>query len=567
MKELADLLSSAREASAAGEPMAVATIIGVRGSTYRREGARMLVTRSGRLTGSISGGCLEGDVAVVAGDVMERCLPRVMLYDLTADDDAVWGLGLGCNGAIEVFVEPVTGDDLLWQAAEAVLDGAALGLVTVVEGGAAVPAGGRIAVWPDGRCQGGLGDAALDKAAARIVLSASGAHRSRIHVLGAEDGPQIRLFVEALHPPLRLIVCGAGHDAIPVVRLASQLGWRVLVVDRREAFLTPERFPGATGFLRTEFPEAGGTVPTDSLSFVLVMTHNYVHDRDLLRAFLPTPARYLGMLGPRARTEKILRELVAEGVAIGDDRRAQIYGPVGLDIGGDTPDEIALAALSEILAVARGRAGGFLRARAGPIHLPAQNAGSLVSAVILAAGASTRMGRPKLAIPVRGTPMIRRVVEAALASRCGETIMVLGTHAELYRSLLDGLAVRIVENPDPTRGMASSIRAGIESVSPDASGAVILLADQPFVSAEVIDRLIESAAGAGRRIVASEHHGAATPPVFFPRAFFPELLALEGDRGARSVIQSHPGEYVLVPLPESCAADVDTSADLSAIDE
>ncbi len=544
--------------------MAVATIIGVRGSTYRREGARMLVTRSGRLTGNISGGCLEGDVAAVAGEVMEGNLPRVVLYDLTADDDAVWGLGLGCNGAIEVFVEPVGGDDLLWQAAEAVIGGATLGLVTVVEGGDTVPAGGRMAVWPGGRCQGSLGDAAVDAEAARMVLSASGALRSRVHDLRPEGGPHLRLFVEALHPPLRLIVCGAGHDAIPVVRLASQLGWRVLVVDGREAFLTPERFPGAAGFVRTEFPEAGHAVPTDSLSFVLIMTHNYVHDRDLLRAFLPTPVQYLGMLGPRARTEKILRELQAEGVAISDDRRAQIYGPVGLDIGGDTPDEIALAALGEILAVARGRAGGFLRARTGPIHLPAQDADPFVSAVILAAGASTRMGRPKLAIPVRGTPMIRRVVAAALASRCGEAIIVLGTHADLYRSLLDGLAVRIVENPDPTEGMGSSIRVGIEAVSPEATGAVILLADQPFVPEEAIDRLIEAAAVEGRRIVASACHGTVGPPAYFHRAFFPELLALRGDHGARSVIQSHLQEVVTIPLPESYAADVDTSADLPA---
>lgn len=567
MKELAEILSSAREAATSGEPMAVATIIGVRGSAYRREGARMLVTRSGRLTGNISGGCLEGDVAVVAAEVMERRLPRVMLYDLTADDDAVWGLGLGCNGAIEVFVEPVAGDDLLWQAMEAVLGGATLGLVTVVEGGATVPAGGRIAVWPDGRCQGSLGDAAVDELAVRIVSRAPGALRSRAHTVDAEGGAQLRLFVEALHPPPRLIICGAGHDAIPVVRLASQLGWRVLVVDRREAFLTPERFPGATGFVRTEFAQAGRTVPTDPLSFVLVMTHNYLHDRDLLRAFLPTPARYLGMLGPRARTDKILRELAAEGVAIGDERRAQIYGPVGLDVGGESPDEIALSALAEILAVARGREGGFLRARTGPIHLPAQDAGPLVSAVILAAGASTRMGRPKLAIPVRGTPMIRRVAEAALASRCGEVIVVLGTHAELYRSLLDGLAVRIVENPDPARGMGSSLRTGAESVSSIASGVVILLADQPFVSADVINRLIEAAAADRRRIVASAHRGVACPPAYFPRRFFPELTALEGDRGARSVIQAHAGECVLVPLPESCAVDVDTGADLSTIGE
>jgi xanthine dehydrogenase accessory factor len=186
----------------------------------------------------------------------------------------------------------------------------------------------------------------------------------------ATGGP-VRLFIEVLHPPMRLVVCGAGHDAIPVVHFASRLGWRVLVVDRREAFLTHERYPGATGFCCTEFPDAGQAVPTDEHTYVLVMTHNYIHDRNLLRAFLPTPAAYIGMLGPRARTEKIVRELEADGVVIDPARRAQIFGPVGLDIGSETPDEIALAALGEILAVARGREGGFLRGRGGPIHATA----------------------------------------------------------------------------------------------------------------------------------------------------------------------------------------------------
>jgi xanthine/CO dehydrogenase XdhC/CoxF family maturation factor len=181
-------------------------------------------------------------------------------------------------------------------------------------------------------------------------------------------GGPLRLFVEVLHPPMRLAVCGAGHDAISMVRFAAQLGWRVLVVDRREAFLNHERFPGASGFVKTEFPAAGRVVPTDPPTAVLIMTHNYIHDRDLLRAFLPTPTAYLGMLGPRARTEKILRELQAEGVLISESRKPQIFGPVGLDIGSETPDEIALAALAEILAATRGREGGFLRSRSASIH-------------------------------------------------------------------------------------------------------------------------------------------------------------------------------------------------------
>jgi xanthine/CO dehydrogenase XdhC/CoxF family maturation factor len=372
MKELRDILQAVDEASARGEPLALATIVGVRGSTYRRAGARLLLTRSGQMTGNISGGCLEGDVAVVAGEVIEQRTPRLMMYDLTADDDAVWGLGLGCNGAIEVFIEPTSSDDLMWRAARVALEAdEAVVIATVIEGAGRVATGRRAVIWPDGRRQGSLGDPAADAEMLRLAEAALRERRSAIHAVRTPDG-QARVFAEVLHPPMRLIVCGAGHDAIPVVQFASLLGWRVLVVDRREAFLTRERFPGAAGFVKTEFPDAGRAVPTDAHTYVLIMTHNYIHDRDLLRAFLPTPAVYLGMLGPRARTEKILRELEQDGVTISPGRREQIFGPVGLDIGSEGPDEIALAALGEILATARGRAGGFLRARGGPIHTPAQ---------------------------------------------------------------------------------------------------------------------------------------------------------------------------------------------------
>ncbi|MGQ0551415.1 MAG: XdhC family protein [Armatimonadota bacterium] len=373
MKELAEILAAVASADARGEPTALATIIGVRGSTYRRPGARLLITQSGGQTGNISGGCLEGDVAVVAEEVLQTRTPRLMLYDLTADDDAVWGLGLGCNGAIEVFIEPIAADDSLWRAAkDAQESDETIVVATVVEGTASIPAGRRIVIGPGGR-RGMLGDRPVEAHVERLARAASVHRRSGTHSVSTASG-QLRLFVEVLHPPARLVVCGAGHDAIPVVGFASQLGWRVVVVDRREAFLNRERFPGATGFVRTEFPDAGRTAPTDVHTYVLIMTHNYIHDRDLLRAFLPTPAAYLGMLGPRARTEKILRELEADGVRIGSRRRAQIFGPVGLDIGSETPDEIALAALGEILAVARGREGGFLRERGAPIHTSAQEA-------------------------------------------------------------------------------------------------------------------------------------------------------------------------------------------------
>lgn len=189
-----------------------------------------------------------------------------------------------------------------------------------------------------------------------------------------------------------------------------------------------------------------------------------------------------------------------------------------------------------------------------------------ISALVLAAGGSTRMGRPKLAMPVAGTPMVRRAAQAAVQSRCREVVVVLGTHADVYRPLLDSLPVRVVENPDPTEGMGSSIRIGVEAVSADADGLVLMLADQPFVTPEVIDHLIHVAHSDRRRIVASAYAGTVGPPAYFDRALFLELLTLEGDRGARSVIEAYPKEGVALALPEGIAVDIDTGEDLPLLD-
>ena len=363
MKELIEILDAIDRFAAAREPMALATIVGVRGSTYRRQGARLLLTRSQQMVGNISGGCLEGDVMVVADEVMTSGQARLVTYDLTADDDVVWGLGLGCNGAVDIFVEPVDPSaEIFTLYRKAIAEERALAAVTVLSG-----AGRRLAVWADGARIGTLGDATMDDRAARAGTAAIQEGVSRIFSLPGSAGA-VQAFVEVLRPPIRLVVCGAGHDAVPVVQLAAQMGWRVVVVDSRERFLTRDRFPGARQFIKADPTSAPDRVPMDDRTYVVIMTHNYLHDRDLLRGFLRTGAEYLGMLGPRIRTEKILDELRRDGVTMSDRDRGRIFGPLGLDIGGETPEEIALAIVGEIQAVESGRRGGFLRERKGPIH-------------------------------------------------------------------------------------------------------------------------------------------------------------------------------------------------------
>ena len=370
MSELTDVLSAIESLNARGETMALATIVAVKGSTYRRPGARLLVPEEGDLVGNISGGCLEGDVADVARIVMREGIARIASWDLTADDDAVWGFGLGCNGAIEVFVEPAA------KAAEvagvlrmALEEERPICMVTVLESSVAgVDQGDRLLVRPGGTTQGSLGDAVIDAAAADAAAELLARERSEVRTLSGTGG-EARAFVEVLEPPLRLLICGAGHDAAPVVRAAAGLGWSPVVADDRPAFLNHERFPEASGFVVLERPdELGATAALDAGMYALVMTHNYLRDRDYLRELLASPVRFIAVLGPAARSQRLLMDLREEGVEISDRDLERIHGPAGLDLGAEGPEEIAAAIVAEIVAVKRERGAGFLRDRPGPIH-------------------------------------------------------------------------------------------------------------------------------------------------------------------------------------------------------
>ena len=367
MSEIGDVLAAIEGLSAKGERMALATIVAVRGSTYRRPGARLLVPEDGAPVGNLSGGCLEGDVADMARVVMEEGRARLAGWDLTADDDAVWGLGLGCNGAIEVFIEPAEKAAEVAGALRSALEAERpISVITVVESSNPdVDPGSRLVVRPGGTAEGSLGDAAIDAEAVRAAEALLREERSEVRRLG-ED---VRAFVEVLDPPLRLLVCGAGHDAIPLVRAASVLGWNVTVADDRPAFLTRDRFPEASGFVALDDPsDAAEAAGVDERTYVVVMSHHFLRDKEYVRSMLGSPAAYLGMLGPGARTERLLAELREEGVEIADPDRRRIHGPAGLDLGGEGPEEIAQAIVAEIVAVKRHRSGGFLRERPGPIH-------------------------------------------------------------------------------------------------------------------------------------------------------------------------------------------------------
>src|SRR5207244_468025 len=273
-------------------------------------------------------------------------------WDLTADDDAVWGLGLGCNGAIEIFVEPAKkAAEVAGALRMALEEERPICVVTVLDTDVpGVEQGARLVVRPGGAgLDGSLGEAALDAAARETAAGLLARERSEVRELTAASG-RARAFVEVLEPPLRLLVCGAGHDAVPVVRAAAGLGWRPTVIDDREAFLTKERFPDAAAFVHVADPEAAATTAVvDERTHAIVMTHNFLRDKGYLRSFLASPAGYIAMLGPAARTQRLLMELREEGATATDDDLARVHGPAGLDLGAEGPEEIAQAIVAELV--------------------------------------------------------------------------------------------------------------------------------------------------------------------------------------------------------------------------
>lgn len=368
MKELREILSALEQKT--NSEVSLATIVKAKGSTYRRPGARMLMTGDGQMVGSLSGGCLEGDVFQHAQEVMQSGNPALVEYDTSSDDDLVWGLGLGCAGVVHVLIEPVRPDSACVTFLSSRVQEERPGVLATVfrtEGTPQAKVGDRLALKEDGSCVIQMQDRDLEGHVLPDARTALQSGRSSAKEY-ASPGGTVEVFIESLRPPTPLLLFGAGHDAIPVVRFAKELGWHVTVVDSREAFMTRTRFPGADELIVANPQDAKAKTPIQAHNVAVIMTHNYAHDLKLLRALLPSPVRYLSVLGPKKRTESLLNDLAKEGVVPTEEQLARLYSPAGIDLGAETPEEIALSIVGEIQAVLARRAAGLLRNRKGPIH-------------------------------------------------------------------------------------------------------------------------------------------------------------------------------------------------------
>jgi xanthine dehydrogenase accessory factor len=372
MKEIQAIIQAYEEAQQQGKQTALATVVHVQGSSYRRPGARMLITVDGQLTGAISGGCLEGDALRKALLVMTRQQPMLVTYDTTDEDDAKLGVGLGCEGIIHIVIEPILPEQAdnpiqLLKTISAQRQHATLVMLFSLNDRREVQPGTCLLQLPGETVTARIGNDALQKA---LTADAKTAFINQVSAAKTyvSEGKQFTAFIELIKPAVSVIIIGAGNDAIPVAQMANIMGWQVTVADGRPAQATAARFPTANQVLVTKPDQVIEQVTIDAQTVFVLMTHNYNYDLKVLRQLITRRVTYIGMLGPRKKLVRMLDELKVEGIEPTPEQLTSIYGPVGLNIGAENAEEIALSIIAEIKAVIAGRAGEFLRNSADTIH-------------------------------------------------------------------------------------------------------------------------------------------------------------------------------------------------------
>lgn len=366
MMELQEIVKAYDEDIKKGRRCAVATVVHVDGSSYRRPGARMLVNDEGMITGAISGGCLEGNALQKALFAIAKQEPIVVTYDTSDEEDRSIGVQLGCAGIIKVLFEPINvakPDNPIELIRKTLKSRLPSVLVTFYH----------------------LNNVQNAPTGTFLITAAN----NLPDPLPAADGQQLNeaisicfstatsqftsynnthCFIEWVPPVTRLVIAGAGNDAIPLMQMAELLGWQVSVIDGRYSHARPERFSAACQVVVTNAEAAFEKIDVDAFTVFVLLTHNYNYDKAILKWLLPLSSPYIGILGPKKKLNHMLDDLRAEGITISDAAMEKIYGPIGLEIGAETPEEIAVSIIAEIIAALRKKPGGHLRYKPTTIH-------------------------------------------------------------------------------------------------------------------------------------------------------------------------------------------------------
>jgi len=367
MKEISEILKAHSQAKAAGKKTALATVVKVEGSSYRQPGARMLVTEDGLLTGAISGGCLEGDALRKALLSIHQQQNKLITYNTSNEDDSEVGLQLGCNGIVHILFEYIDDEVVnnpiqILQQLELQRKAAVVATVFSLKRQAIQP--GTVLFYRENEAPI-YGNNTLSD----ILEDAKEALNTKTTLVKKLlDEHENEVLADYINPPVSLIIVGAGNDVQPLAKMASLLGWEITIGEGRATHATKKRFPEAKQVLVVKPEQLLEHIIIDEQTYFILITHNYKYDLAVLKLLVNTSCNYIGILGPKTKFNRMLDDLNNEGIQLTNEKLNNIYGPIGLDLGAETSEEIALSIVAEIKAVMSGKQGISLKFKTEKIH-------------------------------------------------------------------------------------------------------------------------------------------------------------------------------------------------------
>jgi xanthine/CO dehydrogenase XdhC/CoxF family maturation factor len=372
MKEIREIINAYNKARINEKRLALATLVHLNGSSYRRPGARMIVDEEGQLTGAISGGCLEGDALRKAVFCIHTQVPKLVVYDTSDEEDATIGIQLGCSGIIQVLFEPIDENDplnpieLLKRAIHKRQNTVLVTLyASQIKKGDTV--GTSILLEDSGEFHNNSSFQFIPETLMQDIKDTLTVKKSSFKSYQQNDNT-FNAFLSFISPPISLVIVGAGNDAIPLQSIAETLGWEVIIVDGRHTYAKIERFSSACQIIVSKPEKVLEQIPIDEKTVFVLMTHNYNYDYAILKALLGKNVPYIGALGPKKKLDNMITDLKAENIFLNEKQKNIIYGPVGLELGAETPAEIALSITAEIMSVMNNKEAVSLRNLLTEIH-------------------------------------------------------------------------------------------------------------------------------------------------------------------------------------------------------
>jgi xanthine dehydrogenase accessory factor len=522
----------------------LATLVTVSGSVPQVAGSSALFSEQGLLNGTLGGGVMEGNAGKRAAEAIRT--GRHLLYDFHLDAESANDEGALCGGSATILLDPDPGIhmDSFRQMSASLENGQPGLMITVVSNTTETPIrrfwleNDRLnpAVLPGELIGNFPGD--------RSALNDS-INTGKCISLMNEAGNL--LFIEPISPLPKLVIAGAGHIGKALAHQGRLLNFEVTVIDDRPEFANSENIPDADHIIVRSIGEAMSEIPKSKDTYIVIVTRGHKDDTEALKACIKHNIPYIGMIGSRKKIRLVKEKLIAGGWST-PEQFDRVHAPIGIEIGSVTVQEIALSITAQLVQVRAAVRKGKKR--------------EIIAAVILAAGESRRMGEPKMLLPFGNSTIIGTVAGNAQNSITDHVRVVLGADAEAIPKSLSGLKVELVVNRDYRNGMLSSVQAGLRSLPEATTAVMILLGDQPMISVEIMDRMIERYKQSEKNILIASTNGKRGHPMIFSATYIPEILAYGPEDSLRNLPANHPGEVEEVETgKQEILRDIDTPQD------